>query len=144
MSDQTREPSRRVWPLDLVFDADPVLLSSLRSRMSDWLREQRWPEDRIGEVVLALNEVVTNSVLHAYDGAGGRVGLSAEVVVPFPGMLTATFVVRDRGRWRHRRDGEPGYGLQLVRELMDEVRIRREPEGTTVVLSTPIVAPRRP
>jgi serine/threonine-protein kinase RsbW len=141
MSDQTREPSRGVWPLDLVFDADPVLLSSMRARMSDWLREHRWPEDRIGEVVFALNEAVTNSVVHAYGGAGGRVGLSAEVVVPFPGMLTATFVVRDWGRWRDRRDGEPGYGLQVARELMDEVRIDTGPGGTTVVLSTPIVAP---
>lgn len=144
MSDQTREPSRRLWPLDLVFDADPVLLSSMRARMSDWLREHRWPEDRIGEVVLALNEVVTNCVVHAYDGAGGRVGLIAEVVVPFPGMLTANFVVRDWGRWRHRRGGEPAYGLQVARGLMDEVRIDTGPGGTAVVLSTPIVAPREP
>jgi anti-sigma regulatory factor (Ser/Thr protein kinase) len=140
MSDQTREPSRRVWPLDLVFDADPVLLSSMRARTGDWLREQRWPEDRIGEVVLALNEAVTNSVVHAYDGAGGRVRLTAEIVVPFPGMLTATFVVRDWGRWRHRRGGEPGYGLEVARKLMDEVRIDTGAGGTTVVLSTPIVA----
>jgi serine/threonine-protein kinase RsbW len=140
MSDRTREPSRHVWPLDLVFDADPVLLSSMRTRTSDWLRAHRWPEDRIGEVVLALNEAVTNSVVHAYDGAGGRVRLSAEVVVPFPGMLTATFVVRDWGRRRRRRGGEPGYGLVVARELMDELRIDTGAGGTTVVLSTPVVA----
>jgi hypothetical protein len=69
------------------------------------LRECRWPQDRIGEVVLALDEVVTNSVVHAYGGAGGRFGLSAEVVVPFFGMLTATFAVRGWGRW-----GPPGSG----------------------------------
>jgi two-component sensor histidine kinase len=138
MSDRTREPFRRVWPLDVVFDADPVLLSSMRARMSHWLREHQWPEDRIGEVIMALNEVVSNSVVHAY--GGGRVGLSAEVVVPFPGMVTATFVVRDWGRWRHPQDGEPRYGLKIVRELMDEVRIDTGAGGTTVVLSAPIVA----
>jgi anti-sigma regulatory factor (Ser/Thr protein kinase) len=140
MSDRTRGPSHRARRLDLVLDATPTALSSLRARVAHWLREHHWPERRTEEVVLAVNEAVTNSILHAYDVIGGRVALSAEVVVPFPGMGTATFVVRDWGQWRGQRRTEPGLGLVVMRELMDEVKIDTGAAGTTVTLSTPVVA----
>ncbi|WP_214402776.1 ATP-binding protein [Pseudonocardia lacus] len=140
MSDEIREPSHRAQRLDLVFDADPTELASLRARVTDWLREHRWPEPRIDDVVLALNEAVTNSVEHAYAGTGGRIVVTAEVAVPFPGLGTATFAVRDRGRWRHRPPEESGHGLAVMRDVMDEVRIETGAAGTTVTLSTPVVA----
>ncbi len=142
MSDETWGPPRRARQFDLTLEADPAVLSSVRAQVAGWLRDHRWPERRIGEVVLAVNEAITNSILHAYHGPGGPIALSAEVVVPFPGMGTATFAVRDRGRWRGRnpqRD-DPGHGMAVMRGLMDEVRIDTGADGTTVVLSTPIVA----
>ncbi len=123
-----------------MLDAVPAVLSSVRASVTRWLWEHHWPERRTTEMVLAVNEALTNSVLHAYGGVGGRVALSAELVVPFPGMGTATFVVRDWGRWRRQQRAEPGLGLAIMRDLMDEVSIDTGAAGTTVVLSTPIVA----
>jgi serine/threonine-protein kinase RsbW len=146
MSDETRGSSRGGQHLDLVLDADPAVLSSVRARVADWLQQHRWPEQRTGEVVVAVNEAITNSIQHAYGGLGGRIALRAEVTVPFPGMGIATFSVRDRGRWRHQRpprDG-PGHGLKILRGLMDEVRIDSGAAGTTVVFCTPVVALRSP
>jgi anti-sigma regulatory factor (Ser/Thr protein kinase) len=141
MSDETRGSSPRARHVDLVLDAVPAVLASVRERVTHWLREHHWPERRTQEMVLAVNEALTNSILHAYDdGVAGRVTLSAEVVVPFPGLGTATFVVRDWGRWRPQQRAEPAFGLALMRGLMHEVKIDTGAAGTTVVLSTPVVA----
>jgi anti-sigma regulatory factor (Ser/Thr protein kinase) len=141
MSSETRGPPHRERHLDLVLDAAPAVLSSMRAHVTHWLREHHWPDRRIAEMVVAVNEAVSNSVLHAYaDGGGGRVALTAEVLVPFPGLGTATFVVRDRGRWRRPQRAEPGFGLALVRDLMDEVTVDTGAAGTTVRMSSPVVA----
>jgi serine/threonine-protein kinase RsbW len=140
MSDDTRGSSHRVRHFDLVLDATPAVLSSVRACVTHWLREHHWPERRTHEMVLAVNEAVTNTILHAYGDVGGRVALRAEVVVPFPGMGMAIFVVQDWGRWRRQQSPEPGLGLALMRDLMDEVRIETGAAGTTVMLSAPVIA----
>jgi anti-sigma regulatory factor (Ser/Thr protein kinase) len=42
--------------------------------------------------------------------------------------------IRDYGQWRTPRGQNRGRGLRLMETLMDEVRVRREPTGTTVEL----------
>jgi serine/threonine-protein kinase RsbW len=142
MSDETHGATRYARYLTLMVEADATALASVRAEVTGWLRQHRWPERRIAEVVLAVNEVITNSVLHAYRDLGGPVTLDAEAVVPFPGMGVATFTIRDRGTWRttDADRGGPGYGLVVIRDLMDDVRIDTGSAGTTVVLSTPTVA----
>jgi anti-sigma regulatory factor (Ser/Thr protein kinase) len=46
------------------------------------------------------------------------------------GLLEVT--VRDHGTWRPPADREGGWGLQLIRGLMDSVDVSRAPDGTVV------------
>ena len=87
--------------------------------------------DRVGDLVLAVNELATNSVRHG--GGSGVVGLWQD-----GGDLVAE--VRDQGSiddafaGRHRPvlDGVSGRGLWLVNQLCDLVQVRATPRGTVV------------
>lgn len=89
------------------------------------------PRTRTAELVLAVNELATNSVRHG----GGRATLTS--------WSTAEGVVhevRDAGRidqplaGRVRPTGHPphGWGLWLVHQLCDLVQVRSSPAGTVV------------
>lgn len=87
---------------------------------------------------LIVNELVTNSIKHAYDGAGGsvRVELNAGVA---PGEAALT--VADSGKG-FRQDARPGTGTQLLDALVAQIngRLDRESsaEGTTTQVLFPI------
>lgn len=89
--------------------------------------------DRVDDLVLAVNEVATNSVLHG----GGR----ARVVL-WPGARGAVCEVRDAGRITDPFVGRfvpsptatRGRGLWLVNHLCDLVQLRSSEAGTTVRL----------
>lgn len=91
------------------------------------------PADRVSDLVIAVNELATNTLDHT--GAGGRVTVWAE-----PGVLACE--VSDDGyladplAGRVPRDPtEPrGRGLLLVNELCDLVRVHTRPGRTTIRL----------
>lgn len=94
-------------------------------------------EDAIGDVVLAANEALTNTLLHGYDGRPGPVeitiranGPNLEVVLcdtarPFdPTTLPdpdVTLPLEERALG--------GLGVFMMRRLLDDLRYRRTPEG---------------
>jgi anti-sigma regulatory factor (Ser/Thr protein kinase) len=104
------------------------------TRARAWLRERLLqalsPEERdaIPEVLLAFGELVTNAVRHAYGpGAQGPIDIAVSVE---EGWLE--IVVRDYGRLMDphayhppdlREPHEGGYGIHLVRQLMDDLAI---------------------
>jgi anti-sigma regulatory factor (Ser/Thr protein kinase) len=117
------------------FSADPVQLIFFRGGLNAWLDTLRWPEVARVDAVLAISEACTNAVQHAYlAGEPGEVEVVGRLVVGADGRRIVV-VVRDEGRWRAPGSG-PGYGLRAVEECMAQVRIRHDPEGTTVTMTS--------
>ena len=85
----------------------------------------------VNEVLVACGEACANVVQHAYSGdpVPGVLEVKAHVAL---GNLQMQ--VRDRGRWRAPADRGGGWGLQLMRGLMDDVVVEHTDAGTTVHL----------
>jgi anti-sigma regulatory factor (Ser/Thr protein kinase) len=125
---------------ELLLEADPGVLESLRHLSTGWLHRLRWPEVPIADAVTALDAAVSNGVQHAYRGPGGHVSVHA-LAAQNRGNSAARFTVRDWGRWRNRNPSWPGHGIVLMEELSSDLYIETGPEGTTVILTTPLVTP---
>ncbi|MBL8768656.1 MAG: ATP-binding protein [Planctomycetes bacterium] len=108
-------------------------LARVRALVASLLREETdvpFRDDEVDEIVLGLQEILTNVLRHAYGGdPTGRVDLR---VVVFGGRFLAR--VRDRGApvradalamRTPSADAEAGRGLMLVRRTMDRVRYGR-------------------
>lgn len=106
-------------------------LGSLRHALSRWSEGEMLGEDASKELVLAVNELTTNSVL--YGGGSGRLLLWRE-------QDTLLCEVRDggyiedplTGRSRPGPEQHSGRGLWLVNQLCDLVQIRSSPSGTAI------------
>ena len=125
-------------PLDLVLAADWISPSVARDKVRTWLRANGWTEPQIDDLVLAINEAVSNSIEHGYGvGAHDQAGNGT---VELRGEITdhhVTFTVRDRGVWRPPVDDPKstrGQGIRLMRACVDQVTVDVTDEGTTVVL----------
>ncbi|MFP5023266.1 ATP-binding protein [Pseudonocardia phyllosphaerae] len=99
------------------------------------------PCNTMSDLVLAVNEAVSNSIEHAYAGAPsdvpeGTVTLRGDVEQgPVCPRLRVRFEVTDTGCWRD-PSGDPGYrgrGLSMIEACADDVDVERGPDGTTVV-----------
>lgn len=122
-----RPASGACGPLSLTFAAEPRMLADVRRAMRQWLRSAEVAAEEENEVLVASGEACANVVRHAYPAAAGDMKLEARIVA---GMLEVT--VSDRGRWRSSAAREGGWGLQLIRGLMDTVDVDRGPSGTVI------------
>ncbi|MCS7481817.1 ATP-binding protein [Umezawaea endophytica] len=117
----------------LDFRTHSTSLAEMRRSFDSWLVSAGVDDDVAYDLLLAVNEAVSNSVEHAYPpGADGRVLISAHLKAD--GTLCA--VVSDDGRWRvppAALSGR-GRGLLLMRENVDQVVVDRTSRGTTVSL----------
>jgi anti-sigma regulatory factor (Ser/Thr protein kinase) len=109
-------------------------LGRIRSMVADWAAMAGLRRERAAELVLAVNELTTNSVKHA--GAGGTLRLWST-----PGEVI--FEVEDRGRFadplagrRRGPVGTGGLGLWMVNQLCDLVEMRTGAAGSTVRVHT--------
>jgi anti-sigma regulatory factor (Ser/Thr protein kinase) len=106
-------------------------LGAVRRLVGDWATSNGLAEAGIEELVLAVNELTTNSV--SYGGGRGTLMLWRE-------QETLVCQVCDRGHiedplaGRRRPDAheQSGRGLWLVRQLCDLVEIDSSPQGTAV------------
>jgi anti-sigma regulatory factor (Ser/Thr protein kinase) len=112
--------------LKLTLPAEATALRSLRNVLRRWLERCEASDRETEEIVLACNEAVANSIEHAYGPAEASVDVVAELT---EGEIR--IAVRDRGEWREPRGENRGRGLDLMRALMDSVRVERG-EGTEV------------
>jgi anti-sigma regulatory factor (Ser/Thr protein kinase) len=119
----------------------PAHAASLRFELSDLARVRALVSEhagrasltvgQCGEVVLAVNEIATNSIRHG--GGSGTLYSWHE-----PGRLTCQVTdagrIRDplAGRVRPEADAQQGRGLWLANQLCELVQIRSGPSGTTV------------
>ncbi|GAA5194898.1 sensor histidine kinase [Rugosimonospora acidiphila] len=116
-----------------VLDFDGTGLGALRDAVAGYARRAGLTERRVVDLQLAVNELVTNAVMH---GAGsGTLWIWTE-----PDAVTCE--VRDRGRAVVPLAGRVppgpgsvrGRGLVLVNYVSDLVRIYTRPEGTAIRL----------
>lgn len=145
---------RRTRDFELTLPARTEELAPARAALRNWLRRVGATSEETDDVVLAVNEAVSNAVIHAYGLAGGEVTVSARIRPsddagrgPEPtGGPTLEVAVRDSGRWRPPAPpgSSGGRGLGVMRAVMDRVEV--EPggsgagEGTTVVLHRRLTA----
>ena len=122
-------------PVNLSLPPTSSSLPDLRRAVARTLGKD--DDDLVADVLLALDEAVSNAVRH-----GSRGGAPVEVSVDSDGKWVE-MSVRDRGpspRLPHLPDEPPpvlhtgGRGLWLILQLVDEVRLQRVGEGTRLVL----------
>lgn len=132
--------------------ARPESARAARRQVQAWLDAARWPALSRDDIVYAVSEAVSNALAHAY--RPGEITRTVEVRLRLEqgldGSRRARVHINDHGRWRPPCRGvrAGGYGLVLIRRLMDEVVITPG-EGARVgtevmVLSPPVTAPHPP
>ncbi len=130
------EPSQQPPPLELAFPPDPAQLAVVRSTLRSWLSRCGLTGRAATDVLIAAGEACANAIEHGLRNTGGQVRLTAEVSV-----TRLRLTIRNPGRWQpaHWR-GAPyrGYGLRLMRALMNQVDIRQTPDGTMVEMQRKI------
>ena len=114
--------------------ARPGSVGSLRRAVAALARRAGFDADRVDDIELAVSEVLTNAVMHAYADRPtvGDLELSARL-----DEAALHVDVRDQGAGFRRRDDSPGLGLGLALAAMlsDDVRIApARPHGTVVSL----------
>lgn len=113
--------------VDIDLPNRPESLTRLRAALAAWLDQiQCMSEDRYA-LDVAVGELVTNAVEHAYpEGAAGDVRVEAHL--DRDGYVRCT--VTDNGRWREPETAPArgGRGLLLARRLVDELRIQHPPQ----------------
>jgi anti-sigma regulatory factor (Ser/Thr protein kinase) len=127
------QPLSEVPPTADVIAFDTDRLPLLRSVVSEYATAARLSRRRAEDLLLAVNELATNSIRHA--GGGGV----AHVWRDEAGVVCE---VRDRGRdvaplagrLRPGPEARGGYGLWIVNQVCDLVQVRTSPAGSTVRL----------
>jgi serine/threonine-protein kinase RsbW len=114
------------------FPGTPLGVAAARGEVEAIARDCGLEGLALGAVKLAVNEAVTNAVVHAYAEREGQVG----VVVALTGEeLIVT--VADSGRGLVPRADSPGLGvgLPLIAQLADRLDVRSGDEGTEIRMS---------
>ncbi|MDT5179004.1 MAG: serine/threonine-protein kinase RsbW [Mycobacterium sp.] len=119
--------------------ADPDTVAQARDDFGAWLRRCCPPAGAVHhDVLLAVNEALSNAVEHAYPDVSGSVDCFARYD---PGQDTLTVAVQDYGQWRPPAPvGDPhvssrGRGLVLMRALADRADVEVTEAGTRVDLT---------
>lgn len=148
--DVTVLAAQRRGPVAPLSTRQPAVRGSvgpLRQSLRGWLDTLGAGEDDVEALVHAVGEAVANAVQHAYPDAVGPDTVEQGTVgqVEVHGRLdeagTAQLEVSDTGRWRPPTAEEAGVGrveggrgVQMMRELCDDVVVEPGPAGTTVRL----------
>ncbi|MEA2425209.1 MAG: hypothetical protein QOH13_1619 [Thermoleophilaceae bacterium] len=115
--------------LALTLPAEPEALVTARRALRNWLTEVGVDAEALYDITLATGEACTNAIEHAY--APGEASFEIEAL---RGTDDVRVLIRDRGEWRAPRGQNRGRGLKLMETLMDEVKVDRAANGTTVEL----------
>jgi CheY-like chemotaxis protein/serine phosphatase RsbU (regulator of sigma subunit)/anti-sigma regulatory factor (Ser/Thr protein kinase) len=104
---------------------------SARHGLVDWLVGKNVAPDIRSDLMLAFTEACTNAVSHAYRDGDGTVVTQLRLD---DGNLTIR--VSDTGRWSDRREigSTGGWGLEIIRALVDSAHVHGTPHGTTVIM----------
>jgi anti-sigma regulatory factor (Ser/Thr protein kinase) len=117
---------------NMVIPAEPHAIPTVTDGVTQMLQDRRWPETRIIEVELALQEALANAIRH---GCKGDVTRQVQCVVSCDSDNEILIVVRDPGTgFDSTRVPDPllgenilkssGRGIFLINQLMDEVAFK--------------------
>jgi len=89
------------------------------------------------DIVLAVNEAATNAIDHAYAASGADNTFDVILWLEH-GALHIEIV--DHGQWRLREVAPSGrgFGIMIMKELVDTVVLDHGPSGTSVLLRHPL------
>ncbi len=108
-------------------------LTDIRHQLAAWMRAATIPDDRVADIVLAVNEACANCIEHGYRGRKpGKVRVEGEN----DGARVHLKVI-DSGSWKPAPadPGVRGRGLLLIRAVSDWLEMECTPSGTTVDMS---------
>ncbi len=113
-------------------DSDVANVGPVRHTFHDWIAQYDLGDEVESDLVLAVGEAVANSAEHAYvDRAPGEIDVEGTYG---DGILRIT--VSDSGSWRPPHEHAfRGRGVALMRQLVDDVQITNDEDGTRVVLT---------
>jgi serine/threonine-protein kinase RsbW len=149
------EPTRAdvAQMLDLDLAADWISPSVARDQVRGWLQANRWSPSHVDDLVLAVNEAVSNSIEHGYqvrpegERGTGRIGVRGVIHTAADGARHVELTVRDKGVWLPPTadpNSNRGQGLRLMRACVENMTVDGTDDGTTVVLqSRPVPPPLR-
>ncbi len=139
------EPTRAVvaQTLDLVLAADWISPSVARDRVRGWLRANGWSPAHTDDLVLAVNEAISNSIEHGYlidqddPPRPETIEIDGVITRAPDGTRHAEITVRDSGSWQPPTEdvhSNRGQGIRLMRACVEHLTIDGTDTGTTVVL----------
>ncbi|HEY0811929.1 MAG TPA: ATP-binding protein [Pseudonocardia sp.] len=108
-------------------------LALVRRELRAWAATVGLSVQDIDGLLLASYEALANAAEHAYSGDGPRL---VDLVATQHSGGYVQVVVQDYGSWRP-EPADPGFrgrGLVMIRNLAHDAEIRKEAEGTTVVM----------
>jgi serine/threonine-protein kinase RsbW/stage II sporulation protein AB (anti-sigma F factor) len=123
----------RVEALEVTLPAIPASIGHLRSYAREFASGAGATDEAITDIALAISEAATNAVIHAYPG-----GKTTYDTASLRGNVADDWLelaVADRGAgFRPGSAGGLGFGLKVMAEVSDSMRVEQRDEGTTVVL----------
>jgi anti-sigma regulatory factor (Ser/Thr protein kinase) len=128
--------------VSMVLMADPVSLSVVRQRFRTWLAALCWPVDEVDDIILAVNEAVSNAVEHAdVPGFSSEVRVAGREFTEGDGGRRVVVGVSDNRRWCPHQT-QRGLGLLMIHTCMDRVQFDRTRDVTTLLMTSVRVPPR--
>lgn len=128
--------------ISMVLMADPVSLSVVRQRFRRWLGNLRWPDQEIDDVVMAVNEAVSNAIEQIHPSEiGAEVRVAARQYAEPDGGRRVLVAVAGGKLWRPEPSGFRGQGLLMIHSCMDDVGVSREHDGITMMMTSAKVPP---
>jgi serine/threonine-protein kinase RsbW len=123
--------------------ADAPTVARFRKELSQWLRAHFALDPiRLNDVLLAVNEALTNAAEFAYAGQRGTMTMQARYRAADRKLLVD---VSDHGTWRYTdpktQPNTRGRGIPLMHALTDRMTISPRPNGTRVQLQFNDCAP---
>jgi len=113
-------------PLHVRVPAEARQLGEVRGALRRWLRESGVAQADAQDILVAAGEACANVVQHAYGATPGELDLTVQL-----DHDQVEILVRDRGAWRPAADRGGGWGLQLIRSLMEDIEVEHE-DGTSL------------
>jgi len=121
-------------------------IQEVSEKIEQCMKSHGWGEDAILDVQLAVEEAVTNSILHGYDGTSGTIAIRIETT---PHHI-AVEIADDAPAFDPMSVPDPdvdadledrqigGLGIFLIRRVMDEVSYRYENNKNILVMEKTI------
>lgn len=124
--------------------SNPVELPGVRDFFRDWTAAHGWPEDQIADIVLAVDEALSNVIRHGYDGRPGEeIEINVKAIRDDELGEGLEIRIRDFGKQvpldkicgRDLDDLRPGgLGVHIIRSVMEHAEYAHAPDGGMTLL----------